>query len=49
VAKSKLSLLTVLTNTPLGSPWIMQFDRRKQVPMLDWLKENHPETRALFP
>ena len=45
--RSKLGVLTSLTSNTINLPWIMEFGNRR-VPMLDWLKENHPPTKALF-
>ena len=48
VARSKPELLNRLTSTALGSPWLIQLANNKRMALLDWLKENHPETKALF-
>jgi hypothetical protein len=47
IHRSKLAVLTAMTSNALGQPWFMQFGN-KRVLMLDWLKQNHPETRELF-
>jgi hypothetical protein len=47
VAKSKPDLLNRLTSTALGSQWLIQL-ANKRTTLLNWLKENHPETKALF-
>jgi hypothetical protein len=48
VSKSKKDVLAKLATNVFGSPWLMEFGGGERVPMLDWLKKNHPPTRALF-
>jgi hypothetical protein len=48
VTKSKPDLLNRLTRTALGTPWLIQLADRRRMNLLEWLKENHPETKALF-
>src|SRR5262249_35546606 len=48
LASSKAELASKLTHTALGSPYLMKFPGKRAVDMLEWLKENHPETKALF-
>ncbi len=45
-AKSKQEMLSRLSKNWLGSNWYIQIDDRDPVTVLDWLKANHPPTRA---
>ncbi len=47
INKSKLGVLTSMTSNAVGQPWYVQFGNRREL-MLDWLKAQHPETKALF-
>jgi hypothetical protein len=48
VSRSKMDVLAKLATNLFGSPWLMEFEGGERVPMLDWLKKNHPPTKALF-
>jgi hypothetical protein len=48
LTSSKAELASKLTSTALGSPYLLKFPGKKAVPLLDWLKENHQETKLLF-
>jgi hypothetical protein len=48
MARSKKDVLANVATNKFGSPWLMQFEGGETVPMLDWLKKNHPPTKALF-
>jgi hypothetical protein len=50
LARSKRDVALRLSNNVLGHPWYMQFPQGDKEPvlMLEWLKKNHPPTRALF-
>ena len=46
-ASSKLELLTRLCENKFGSPWFIQFPGENAQLLLDWLKQNHSESRSL--
>jgi hypothetical protein len=50
LARSKREVAQKLSNNVLGHPWYMQFGDKdsERVPLLEWLKKNHPPTKALF-
>ncbi len=48
LSNSKLELLTRLTSNRIGSPFMIQVGRGRRVPMLDWLRQNHEDTKKLF-
>lgn len=45
--KSHSELLERLCENKFGSSWFIQFEDKEPVPLIDWLKENHPETKEL--
>ncbi len=47
LGRTKKEVLKAIVTTKFGFPWYIQFPDREPVKLLDWLKENHPETRAL--
>ncbi len=44
-AKSRNELLERLCKNKFGSSWFIEFEAKEPLPLLDWLKENHPETK----
>lgn len=44
-AKSRNELLERLCENKFGSSWFIQFDDKDPISLIDWLKENHPETK----
>jgi hypothetical protein len=47
--KDKKEIVTALSTTLFGKAnWYIQLRGEKMVPLLDWLKANHPPTRELF-
>lgn len=48
LARSKKELLTRLAKNKFGSSWYIQIGNSEPVELLEWLKANHPETKALF-
>lgn len=48
LATSKQELVRRLATTKFGGSWMLQFDGMEPVPMLDWLKANHPQTKELM-
>jgi hypothetical protein len=40
-------MLTRLAKTKFGSPWYIELPGKEPQTLLDWLKENHPESREL--
>jgi len=49
LGKSKKQMLDGIVRTKLGFSWYVQLPGKKPVKLLDWLKENHAETRELAP
>jgi hypothetical protein len=47
LVKSKKEMLTRLAKTKLGFYWYIQLPGKEPVRLLDWLKENHPESKEL--
>ena len=48
LSKSKAEVLHRLTTTAfLRSPWLIQFEGADPVPLADWLRANHAETKEL--
>jgi hypothetical protein len=47
LVKSKKEMLTRLAKNKFGSNWYIQFPDKDPVPLLDWLRENHPESKDL--
>jgi hypothetical protein len=47
LVKSKKEMLTRLAKTKFGSHWYMQMPGKEPATLLDWLKENHPESHDL--
>ena len=47
LAKSKKELATRLSETKFGSAWMIQIGDQEPVPLLDWLRENHPPSKEL--
>lgn len=47
LVKSKKEMLTRLATTKLGFSWYMQMPGKEPVRLLDWLKENHPDSQNL--
>jgi hypothetical protein len=47
LVKSKKEMLTRLARTKFGSPWYIELPGKEPQMLLDWLKENHPESREL--
>jgi hypothetical protein len=47
IVKSKKEMLTRLARTKFGSPWYIELPGKEPRTLLDWLKENHPESREL--
>lgn len=48
LVKSRKEMLTRLGKTKLGLNWYMELPGKSPVPLIDWLKEHHPETKSLF-
>jgi hypothetical protein len=48
VAKSKKELVTRLTKNKFGLNWYMEVDGSDAIPLLDWLKANHAETKEVL-
>jgi hypothetical protein len=48
LGKSKKQMLDGIVRTKWGTSWFIQAPGQKPVRLLDWLKENHPETRELL-
>ena len=46
-AKSRDELLERLCENKFGSRWYIQFDDADPLPLIDWLKAHHPDTRAV--
>ena len=47
LAKSKKEMLTRLGKTKLGLNWYLEMPGKEPMPLIEWLKENHAETKAL--
>jgi hypothetical protein len=47
LVKSKKEMLIRLAKTKFGSHWYIQLPDKEPMRLLDWLKENHPESRDL--
>jgi hypothetical protein len=47
LGRSKKELLNGIVKTKLGFNWYIQIGDKPPVKLLDWLRENHPETKAL--
>jgi hypothetical protein len=47
LANSKVEFATRLTRNKFHSAWYIQMGEQEPVPLLDWLKANHPATREL--
>jgi hypothetical protein len=47
LVKSKKEMLTRLGKTKLGLNWYMEMPGKDPVPLIEWLRENHAETKAL--
>jgi hypothetical protein len=47
LVKSKKEMLTRLAKNKFGSHWYIQVPDQAPVTLLDWLKENHPESKDL--
>jgi len=47
LAKSKKEMLTRLGKTKLGLNWYIELPSKDPVPLIDWLRETHAETKAL--
>ena len=47
ISRSKKDVLAKLTTNVFGAPWLLE-SGGERVPMLDWLRKNHPPTAALF-
>jgi hypothetical protein len=47
LAKSKKELATRLGKNKFGSAWMIQIGDQEPVPLLDWLRENHPPSREV--
>lgn len=47
VCKSRPEVLTSLCRTKFRSQWLIQFPGKPPVPLIDWVKQNHPESREL--
>jgi hypothetical protein len=48
LVRSKSEMVTRLCKTKLGFNWYMQIGDAEPLPLLDWLKEHHPETRDVL-
>ena len=48
LGKSKKEMLNAVVKTKLGFAWYIQLPGKKAVPLLDWLKDHHPETKVLL-
>ncbi len=44
-AKSRSELFKRLCENKFGSSWFIKFEDKEPVSLINWLKENHPETR----
>ena len=49
LAHSRHELATRLGRNKFGSPWYIQVGTAEPVPLLDWLRANHPESKDLGP
>jgi hypothetical protein len=47
LGKSKKEMLNAIVKNKLGFAWYIQLPGQKSVKLLDWLKENHAETKGL--
>ncbi len=47
LAKSKQELLARLAKNKFGSDWYIQVGNQEPVPLREWLKKNHPDSRDL--
>lgn len=47
LGKSKQQMLDGIGKTKLGFSWYIQWPGKKPVRLVDWLRENHAETKAL--
>lgn len=47
LVKSKKEMATKLAKTKLGTNWYIEIPEKDPVTLLDWLKQNHEETRSL--
>jgi hypothetical protein len=48
VAKSKKELVTRLSKNKFGLNWYMEQDGKDPIPLLDWLKTNHAESKQVL-
>jgi len=46
--RSKREMLEKLTTTLTGGTWYIQFADEDPVPLLEWVKQNHPDSAKLF-
>jgi hypothetical protein len=47
LAKSKKELATRLAKNKFGSDWMIQIGDQEPVPLLNWLREHHPQSNEL--
>ena len=47
LGRSKKQMLQAIVKSKLGFSWFIQLPGQKPVKLLDWLRENHEETRGL--
>jgi hypothetical protein len=47
LVSTKKDMAQKLARTKLGFPWMIEVPGSKPEPLLDWLKEHHPETKGL--
>lgn len=47
LVKSKKEMLTRLGKTKLGANWMIEFPEKEPVPLIDWLRLNHPESKEV--
>jgi hypothetical protein len=47
LARSKKELVMRLANNKFGSSWYIRFGEGEPVELIEWLKDNHPQTKAL--
>ena len=47
LVRSKKDLVTRLAKNKFGSSWYIRISDSEPVELLEWLKDNHPETKAL--
>jgi hypothetical protein len=47
LAKSKKDMLNAIVKTKTGRSWYIQLPDKEPMTLLDWLRENHAETKKL--